>query len=411
MNKRVCISGVVVALCVLILTLSQCINATTPGAEDKNPRAAYAGPAACGSCHAGVSNSYAHTAHNHSSAPASPETVRGSFERSGNEYFYRPAVKVVMEKKESGLYQTAYMDGMAKQSNRFDIVMGSGRKAQTYLYWLDENAYQLPVSYSVPAKSWVNSPGYPPHQVRFDRNVPVGCFECHSSYIRVTSNTVAGTSIIDNFDRNSVQYGIGCERCHGPAAQHVSYHRQHPQQKAPQFITRYQSLTRQQKTAVCASCHSGIQEPLKSIFDFRPGDTLVGNYFAPPAPVNAADLDVHGNQTQLLAASACFIKDNTLTCSSCHNAHVTERENAALFSSRCISCHASTTHNFGRVPALPAAAISLNCIDCHMPAQPSKVITLLSNGQASPTPNLVRTHLIKVYPEETKKYFSAQKNR
>lgn len=405
MQRQKHIFLVITIVFLIILTLSQCINRKDQAANSDPRGEEYADADKCNNCHKDIYNSYLHTAHHNSSSPATKETVKGNFEPKANEYFYRPDVKIVMEQRNDGLYQVAYKDNVEKQANRFDVAIGSGRKAQTYLYWVEDNAYQLPISYFVPAKSWVNSPGYPPHQVRFDRNIPIGCFECHSTCIKVTSNAVVGENIIDNFDKNSIQYGIDCQRCHGPAARHVSFHEEHPEEKAPKFITRYSSLSRQQQVSMCAVCHSGIQQTLMSTFQFKPGDTLTNKFFAPAAPVNNInDLDVHGNQTQLLRASACYLKSKTLTCSSCHNTHLTEREDIALFSQRCINCHNNTSHNLGPMESKLGSSIIKNCIDCHMPAKPSKVITLLSNAQASATPDLIRTHLIKIYPEESERF-------
>jgi hypothetical protein len=64
-----------------------------------------------------------------------------------------------MEKKKNRFFQTAYISGDVSQSEPFDIVIGSGRKGQTYLYWKDDKIFQLPVSYYTPTDSWVNSPG------------------------------------------------------------------------------------------------------------------------------------------------------------------------------------------------------------------------------------------------------------
>jgi hypothetical protein len=389
----------------IIITLSQCIsNNDQAGNASSDPRGeAFAGASACANCHTNIYNSFLHTAHMQTSAAASAETVKGSFNPHANEYFYNEDVKVVMEQRDSALYQVAYKNDKEIQASRFDVVIGSGRKAQTFLYWYDEKAYQLPISYFVPANNWVNSPGYPPKQVRFDRNVPIGCFECHSSNIQVTSNEVAGDRIIDNFNKTSIIFGIDCERCHGPAKNHAQFHEKNPNEKASMFISKYASLSRQQKVDMCAVCHSGMQQTLKSTFDFKPGDTLLNNYFTPSAPVRVDELDVHGNQAQLLAASACFIKSKSLTCNSCHNTHVTERKNMALFSKRCMSCHSPATHNFCTMAPKPGITITNNCIDCHMPAKPSRMITLLSNGDKTATPNFVRTHYITVYPGETKK--------
>jgi hypothetical protein len=47
--------------------------------------------------------------------------------------------------------------------------------------------------------------------------------------------------------------------------------------------------------------------------------------------------------------------------------------------------------------------INDNCINCHMPQQPSMAIAVILQGSALPTPALMHTHLIKSYPDETKK--------
>jgi hypothetical protein len=325
---------------------------------------------------------------------ASQSTIKGNFTSPGNEYFYRPEVKVVLEKRNSSYFQVAFQNDSEKRASRFDIVVGSGRKAQTYLYWDDSAIFQLPVSWSVAANDWVNSPNYPPHQVRFDRNIPVGCFECHGSYIKVTSNSVSATNnhVIDNFDRNSLITGIDCERCHGPAAAHVLFHQRNPQDKHPGYITSYKTLQRQQQIDLCAQCHSGIHLSVRSVFTFRPGNTLDNQFFAHSDPVkDITEVDVHGSQTQLLEASKCFMKSSGMTCTTCHNTHATERDNMTVFSQRCMTCHETSKHTTN---------INVNnCIDCHMPALPSRLISFLSNGKPAPSPNFVRTHLITVYPD------------
>ena len=394
-------------LCAVVFILVNCINKPQATEDVRGP--AFAGSSKCNSCHQDIHASYATAAHRNTSSAASDKTVKGSFEKEKNSYFYRPDVKVVMEQRDSNFYQVAYMNEIEKQSAKFDIVMGSGRKAQTYLYWYGEKVFQLPVSYSVVANSWVNSPLYPAHQVRFDRNIPVGCFECHSSSIKVTSVETDGKNLADNFDKSRIIYGIDCERCHGPAAQHADFHEKHPAEKNAKFISIYSSLPRQQQLDMCAVCHSGIQQTKRSTFHFLPGDTLLNKFFVPPAPVGIADVDVHGNQYQLLTASPCFIKTKTLNCTSCHNTHVSEKDNKAVFSQRCMTCH-SPGHNFCKMAPSIGAGITSNCIDCHMPAKPSKLITLLSNGMKSPTPNLVTTHFISIYPEETKAFMRNNKN-
>lgn len=147
----------------------------------------YTYTAASVTCHAAITYGYLSTAHAKSTSVASSSSIAGSFHANSNHFQYNEHIKVRMEKRDNRFFQSAYQDGVEKASYSFDIVVGSGRKAQTYLYWWDANAYQLPVTYSVAVNSWVNSPNHPSDKVRFDRMILVGCFECHSSYIERTT--------------------------------------------------------------------------------------------------------------------------------------------------------------------------------------------------------------------------------
>jgi hypothetical protein len=402
-------AGIVALIVLLIVLLSQCISRPRKAAVKDVRGPAYAGAPACMACHKHIHESYLATAHRNTSAWPSPETIKGSFEPGKNAFHYRPDVKVVMEPRNNGLFQVVYMNGTEKQAFPFGVVMGSGRKAQTYLYWYGENVFQLPVSYSVWANSWVNSPGYPANQVRFDRLINIGCFECHGSYIERKGTQQEGERLVDYFDRRKTIYGMDCERCHGPAAQHVNFHTEHPQEKQAHHMPIYKKLLRQQQLDLCAQCHSGAHTTKNSIFYFAPGDSL-GQYFSSAIPTGAtmANLDVHGNQYQLLTASRCFTGSKTLTCTSCHNTHVQERDNLVVLSQRCMSCHNQVAHSFES--RLPLKVINNNCIDCHMPALPSNVISMKEEHKTDAHANLVRTHLIKIYPEVTKRLMDSANN-
>ncbi len=53
--------------------------------------------------------------------------------------------------------------------------------------------------------------------------------------------------------------------------------------------------------------------------------------------------------------------------------------------------------------SITTSTLKTNCIDCHMPKQPSMSIAVVLPGSVIPTAALIRTHFIKVYPEEVKK--------
>jgi len=61
--------------------------------------------------------------------------------------------------------------------------------------------------------------------------------------------------------------------------------------------------------------------------------------------------------------------------------------------------------------AVIGKAITQNCIDCHMPKQPSHAVAVYLEGADAPTPALMRTHYIKIYPEETEKVLKTIKRK
>jgi len=258
----------------LIVIFSKCVQSGS-GAPGGDPRGvAYAGMTACLDCHKGIGGSYLHAAHAMTSRVADAHTVDGPFVAPWNEFVYRLGRKVVMERRDSGLFQVA-VTPYGQEEHRFEIAVGSGRKAQTY------------------------------------------------------------------------------------------------EDSAGRYIARFAA--------------------------------------------GPATTDVHGNQYELLAASQCFLRSATLECGSCHDPHVRERDSLTGFATRCMNCHgkAGLTGEHASMPAAFSAGLrgpgvdvgflARNCIDCHMPAKASEAITMLTQQQRDPVADLVRTHLIAIYPTEAKK--------
>lgn len=358
----------------------------------------YIGSKACMNCHKEIYNSYLQTAHYLTSSIADEHTIKGSFKEGKNVFEYNKFMQVKMQKVHGKFFQSASVNNVEYQTEPFDIVIGSARKGQTYLYWRGKQLYQLPVSYYKPLNSWCNSPGYSPGIVYFDRVVPGRCIECHGTYAKVgkdENNDVA-------FDKNSIIYGIDCERCHGPAEKHVEYQTKNPQDKTGRYIINAASLSRLQQLDACALCHSGIRQEVKPVFTFQVGDIL-NEYSLPNYNTDSSGwLDVHGNQYGLLTSSKCFITGN-MNCSSCHNVHKEEINEPRLYSERCMTCH-QPSHNFCTLTALKQKDLINNCIDCHMPLLPSEKIFLQMNDPDKSAADLVRTHHIAVYPEQTKAF-------
>ena len=390
---------ILISSVLLFAFFSQCNFPDTSKADPRGPL--YAGAASCANCHKNIYNDYFHTAHFTTSQAATAKTIGGSFKPGSNTFSFGNGITVVMEKRDSGLYQAAYQNGKMINAQRFDITFG-GVKAETYLYWKGNQLYQLPMSYFKGVHSWTNSPGYDSTFADFTRPITIGCLDCHSSFAKETAQHTQGAQTISDFDKSSVILGVDCERCHGPAADHVYYQATHPEDKQAKHIITYASLTRVQKINMCAVCHSGSSGTmLRPTFGFKPNDNLsdykLEDLFQTTDP---KQLDVHGNQSRLLISSKCYISSQ-MDCATCHNVHNYDRQQIAIYSQKCMSCHTAANHNYCKMAPVISGMIRNNCIDCHMPAKPSSIITAGTSGHGKTAPYLVRNHHIAVYQTES----------
>jgi len=359
----------------------------------------FVGSAACASCHNNIYASHIKTAHYLDSRPATAAAIKGSFKAGKNRFVYNDHMEVLMEKKDGHFFQTAQFNGNTTESEAFAIVIGSGRKGQSYLYWDGDRLFQLPISYYVPLDSWVNSPGYSTNLVYFNKAVHGQCMECHGTNAKIAEVDGKGTV----FDSSSIMYGIDCERCHGPGSQHVAWHSAHPGELTGKYIVNAKRLGRQQRLDACALCHSGFRQENQPSFSFRVGDTLDNYSTANYDTASIAGLDVHGNQYGLLMASKCF-QQSQLDCSSCHDPHTNEHEQFAIYSQRCLSCHNTASQHPCSSPVVKQKNLTANCIDCHMPALASQKITFQISGEHQLVNDLVRTHRVAIYPDATREF-------
>lgn len=396
---------IIVLLAITIVAGSRCVSSSEAKPDLRGN--AYAGAERCQTCHAAVYENYMATAHAHTTQPPGDFTIKGNFDIAHNGFYFSDAWKVVMEKHNDSFYQTAFYNGQQKNSYPFDVVVGSGRKAQTFLYYNNKAVFQLPISYFVPEHTWANSPNFPSDAPKFDRSIPSGCFGCHSSAVGLRES-YQGLQKSETFEKGKIIYGIDCERCHGAAAEHVTYQESHPGDNTARFITSIRTLNRQQSVDMCGICHSGTKNMQRSAFDFKPGEVREDYFFPDYGNPLTDQLDVHGNQYALMKGSRCYLESNELTCNSCHNPHQKEQDNVQLFSQRCVTCHQQVIHSFRQ--KISSTVIAANCIDCHMPKKASSVITLLTQQKTAAKADSIRTHFIKIYKEETDRFLAAAKN-
>jgi len=305
-----------------------------------------------------------------------------------------------MERRGADFYQTAVdAPGNRTRTERFDIVIGSGRKGQSYLYWKNGLLFQLPVSYLTGIEQWINSPGYVDGQINFVRVIQPRCLECHSASFKLelaklelAKLELAKPELINGKAQYSNDYelGITCAKCHGEGGQHIAYQSAHPTEKEGKHILNPARFPRDRQLDNCALCHSGPWDPKKPPFSYQPGQRL--DEYA-PAGSGEADpaADVHGNQIALLRQSKCFRASPTMSCSTCHNVHQQERGLAQL-AQKCLSCHQT---NQCKVAAKIGPQMMNSCVDCHMPNRKSNLIRI--NTPAKQFAPEYRSHAIGVY--------------
>jgi hypothetical protein len=296
-----------------------------------------------------------------------------------------PDVYFVMERRTDGFYETSVDSAKDdRRTARIDLVVGSGRRGQTYLYWSNEQLFELPVSYLTAAGAWINSPGYVDGQIDWARPIIPRCLECHS-----TSFTVVLDRGRPQYSRNYV-LGVSCEKCHGDPRAHVAYHSSHPGETAGRYIVNPARLPRDRQVDNCALCHSGDRKRRGPAFTYRVGGPLA-DYLLPTTGVLVPD--VHGNQVGLLERSKCFLASPAMTCATCHDVHRAQRD-LVWFAQKCLGCHDTSHHPMAdRIGGRMVA----DCINCHMPNRISKALAV--NARTRQVALYFRSHDIAIYPD------------
>lgn len=370
----------------------------------------YAGDAACLSCHQDQGLSYLQTAHHLTSQLGNRSSILGSFQDGFNTLMVDDTnnaqddsdLYFAMDRKDNGYYQTALSGSLGHplgrnrkkniviESARMDIVIGSGVRGQSYLYWKSDQLYELPVSYWSAGRRWINSSGYENGSMNFSRPVYPRCLECHATYI----NQKSLDGLTNRYDSATLITGISCESCHGTAIEHVAM-----QQKGlpsagifkGQAILNPAKCSRDRQVDMCALCHSGTQqEEISPAFSYIPGQPL-DLHLKPNSRETEEHPNLHANQVGQLKKSRCYLSSPEMSCSTCHNVHAPERT-AASYSTRCLSCHQVKSCGMYKTVG---SKIANNCIDCHMPVETTPAIFSKTADQLF-RPKM-RTHWIKIY--------------
>lgn len=288
--------------------------------------------------------------------------------------FYYEAIR-----SDSGFYMHEYRlaeDGTQVHSlvREMEYVVGSGTTARTYLTEEEGWFYEMPVTWYTQGERWDFSPGYRVANKRFDRKINDRCIVCHNSY----PDPVAQTDGM----YESMPFGIGCERCHGPGALHVEERLESPEpaEEIDDSIVNPAHLSFDRRMDVCQQCHlNGTISLLRegrTPYDFRPSQDLseyIAVFAAHETSAETGEIGVISH-VERMKQSACFIGtqslDSPLECTTCHDPHEGFRDSGPeYFNETCIDCHAVETlrTRLESSPELDNHDRDANCFDCHMP--------------------------------------------
>src|SRR5215212_100632 len=352
----------------------------------------------CASCHSGIARSYQSVGMSRSFYRLRPETDIEDFDAPPFHHAKSGQWMEIRRRDGKLLFRRWTLDASSNPTNLFeqpiDWILGSGNHSRTYIYQLpDGELYQLPLAWYTQEKKWAMAPGYD----RADhegvlRRVRRECLFCHDTYPNAPEDARDGYWRDQSVPLHLPE-GIGCQRCHGPGAEHVRRANE-SDDVARKTIVRPTRLDARRRDDVCYECHmqasvaiAGIRRFGRDINSFRPGqllaDYMLHTDITEEAMPRAERFEINHHPYRL-EQSRCFLESGgKLSCLSCHDPH----RKIAVSDVRdvCRNCHSVAPASSpagpqaSRLPgrrdaAQPAAgtaalhvAADTDCVACHMP--------------------------------------------
>jgi tetratricopeptide (TPR) repeat protein len=177
------------------------------------------------------------------------------------------------------------------------------------------------------------------------RDGVVRCLYCHVTRFRDFRDPPPEEGV----GPTAAEPGIGCERCHGPGANHLAAVKGDLPDLA---IVNAGTTTAAMITEHCADCHA--VDP-KRVISRAPED---------PRYVRSTAVT--------LTFSRCYTEsEGGLSCLTCHNPHGDDHAPAASFEAKCVACHSQQNAPKATVRGRPCPVNpATKCLDCHMPKIP-----------------------------------------
>lgn len=340
----------------------------------------FAGSARCVPCHQEISKQYStHPMANSAGLADASMPVVESFASEDAE-FQKAGYRYRIERSDDGTMthtESRLVDGAATYSQSFpiDYFVGSAEHGRSYLLKKGDMLFESPITWYAEKKRWDLSPGYEQHNQHFDRRISGACVTCH--FGRPNPATVDANRFQEPM---FTEHAIGCENCHGAAADHVDWHNglQTVSDLQTDPILAIADLEPDRQASICNQCHLvGTDRVLrqgKTALDFTPGELLEETWVC----FIKADADRDSSQdavshVEQMRMSVCFQEAAPqMQCTSCHDPHFSRTGVDAIkfYRQRCIKCHNDESVQCS-MPEAERLAVTEHdsCMKCHMPKQ------------------------------------------
>jgi tetratricopeptide (TPR) repeat protein len=360
----------------------------------RNVKPNFVGPQACAECHPQNYAGFQQTKHPFTCREVTAEKMPDGFGAQNNRLqSVFPEVSFEMTRVGEKFVQTSIetRQGITRRTHsNLDLVLGAGGVADdVFLSWKDDgHLWELPMAWLYPSQEWAASHFDPHAGGEFARAMTPRCVECHNTWVEHIPGTV------NQFSREGAIFGVTCEVCHGPAGDHVEFHRANPDQLQVQRLVATTKLNRQRHIEVCTQCHSNAMRSKGPAFSYKPGNPLEDSFLTLPTKVNEDDRVA--NQITYLRRSRCFQADESMTCVTCHNPHQ-PNDASKSGSASCKNCHSQdpSCQSNDRLPV----EVRDDCVACHMPSYLKINVNFQTAGDNYVPPLRRTNHQIAVHQQ------------
>jgi hypothetical protein len=373
----------------------------------------YVSSRACMACHPDQYSSWHDSYHRTMTQAASPESILAPFDgRTVTEtYHYR------LERRGEEFWAVSDDPNWAPRSERRVVLVSGYHHHQIYWFETGEGRAlgRLPFFYRIEEQRFA-----PFQAVFLAKDLPTdfslgakwnsACIRCHATDPR------PGFGDFTHLDTKVAEFGIACESCHGPGAEHIAKNRNplrryllHFSDSGDESIVNPRRLSAPRAMDVCAFCHSvHVFRDIPTALDFsehgpsfRPGQDIrdfwhivhAGDSTSPIVQGNLKRdphwledrfwpdgvVNVVGREYNAVAASPCY-RGGNFGCISCHELHQRKSDTRSRKEwanqqlgpgmdgdEACLQCHKEMR---GAVEAHTHHAVASpgsRCQDCHMP--------------------------------------------